>query len=67
MNVGHLMVLMHFGNMRKDTVLYNTRRFAEDVIPLLRDRFDEWEDKWWPKTFIEDPARPAPLAPSVVG
>ena len=49
MNVGHLMVLLHFGNMRKDTVMYNTRRFAEDVIPRLRSRFDEWNDHWWPR------------------
>ena len=64
MNVGHLMVLLHFGNMRKDTVMYNTRRFAEDVIPRLRSRFDEWSDDWWPKTTLPDPAHPAPLTPS---
>jgi alkanesulfonate monooxygenase SsuD/methylene tetrahydromethanopterin reductase-like flavin-dependent oxidoreductase (luciferase family) len=66
MNVGHLMVLMHYGNMSKETVMYNTRRFAEDVIPQLRDRFSEYEDHWWPATTLEDPARPAPLTPSAV-
>ena len=49
MRVGHLMLLLHFGNMKKETVLYNTRRFAEDVAPKLRDRFNDWEDHWWPK------------------
>ncbi|HEX4097520.1 MAG TPA: hypothetical protein VHX64_12375, partial [Caulobacteraceae bacterium] len=49
MNVGHLMLLMHFGDMKKDTVLYNTRRFAEEVIPQVRGRFSGWEDRWWPK------------------
>ena len=48
-NVGHLMLLLHFGNLKKQTVLYNTRRFAEDVAPVLRARFSEWEDRWWPK------------------
>jgi alkanesulfonate monooxygenase SsuD/methylene tetrahydromethanopterin reductase-like flavin-dependent oxidoreductase (luciferase family) len=49
LKVGHLMLLLHFGNLKKETVLYNTRRFAEDVAPQLRPRFSEWEDRWWPK------------------
>lgn len=56
LNVGHLMVLLHFGNMSKEVTLYNTRRFAEDVIPRLRPRFSEWEDRWFPK----DAASPTP-------
>ena len=50
LNVGHQMLLLHFGNLKKETVLYNTRRFARDVAPVLRPRFSEWEDRWWPKT-----------------
>ena len=50
LNVGHLMLLLHFGNLKKQTVLYNTRRFAQEVAPLVRPRFAEWEDRWWPNT-----------------
>ena len=49
MKVGHVMLLMHFGNMKHETVLYNTTRFAKEVAPKLRHRFNEYEDKWWPK------------------
>jgi len=49
MNVGHLMLLLQFGNMSKQLTQYNTRLFAERVMPQLRDLFDdEWEDHWWP-------------------
>jgi alkanesulfonate monooxygenase SsuD/methylene tetrahydromethanopterin reductase-like flavin-dependent oxidoreductase (luciferase family) len=48
LNVGHLMLLMQFGNMGKDLAAYNTRLFAEKVLPQLRDVFAEWEDRWWP-------------------
>jgi hypothetical protein len=43
------MTLLHFGNMSKETTLYNTRMFAEKVIPRLRSRFSEWEDRWFPR------------------
>ena len=48
MRIGHLMLLLHFGDLKKETVLYNTRRFAEEVAPAVRPRFSEWEDRWWP-------------------
>jgi alkanesulfonate monooxygenase SsuD/methylene tetrahydromethanopterin reductase-like flavin-dependent oxidoreductase (luciferase family) len=48
LNVGHLMLLCHYGNMRDDVARYNAARFAEEVIPRLRHRFDEWDDQWWP-------------------
>jgi hypothetical protein len=35
LNVGHLMLLMHFGNMGKDLAAYNTKLFAEQVFPKL--------------------------------
>ena len=59
LNVGHLMLLLHFGDMSKDLTMYNTERFVRGVIPRLRHRFDEFEDHWWPSddTLIE-PARP---------
>jgi alkanesulfonate monooxygenase SsuD/methylene tetrahydromethanopterin reductase-like flavin-dependent oxidoreductase (luciferase family) len=49
MRVGHLMVLLHFGDMPKETVKYNTARFANDVMPRLRPLWNEWQDEWWTK------------------
>ena len=54
LRVGHLMVLLHFGNMSKETTMYNTRRFAEEVMPRLRPLWSEWEDHWWPKALPAD-------------
>jgi alkanesulfonate monooxygenase SsuD/methylene tetrahydromethanopterin reductase-like flavin-dependent oxidoreductase (luciferase family) len=49
LNVGHLMLLLQFGNMNRDLALYNTQLFAEKVRPQLGDLFDDqWEDRWWP-------------------
>jgi alkanesulfonate monooxygenase SsuD/methylene tetrahydromethanopterin reductase-like flavin-dependent oxidoreductase (luciferase family) len=47
LRVGHLMLLLHFGNMPRDKVMKNTRIFAEQVMPNLRDVWSDWEDKWW--------------------
>jgi hypothetical protein len=49
LNVGHLMMLLQFGNMQKDLAQYNTRLFAEKVMPQLGDLFAEWDDRWWPQ------------------
>jgi alkanesulfonate monooxygenase SsuD/methylene tetrahydromethanopterin reductase-like flavin-dependent oxidoreductase (luciferase family) len=49
LNVGQLMLMMQFGNLKTETVKYNTRLFAEKVIPKLRPLFSEWENRWWPK------------------
>jgi alkanesulfonate monooxygenase SsuD/methylene tetrahydromethanopterin reductase-like flavin-dependent oxidoreductase (luciferase family) len=57
LNVGHLMVLCHYGNMADETARYNATRFAEDVIPKLRHVFDGWEDDWWPSTTLPAPQR----------
>jgi alkanesulfonate monooxygenase SsuD/methylene tetrahydromethanopterin reductase-like flavin-dependent oxidoreductase (luciferase family) len=61
LNVGHLMLLMQFGNMGKELAMYNTKLFAEKVMPQLSDIFSEWEDRWWPQPMTRD-AR-APLTP----
>lgn len=69
LNCGHVLTLLHFGNMNRETATYNTKRFAEDVIPKLRDRFEHkfgrWEDHWWPKDTLEERAKPAPIATPV--
>ena len=49
LNVGHLMLLLQFGNMDKELTKYNTKLFAEQVMPKLQPLFDEWEDRWWPQ------------------
>jgi len=59
MRVGHLMVLLHFGDMPKETTLYNTKRFAEEVMPRLRPLWSEWQDNWWTR---EVPTREPALA-----
>jgi alkanesulfonate monooxygenase SsuD/methylene tetrahydromethanopterin reductase-like flavin-dependent oxidoreductase (luciferase family) len=61
LNVGHLMLLLQYGNMAKDLTCYNTRLFAERVMPRLKEVFAEWEDRWWPKPMarVERAAVPA--------
>jgi len=49
LNVGHLMLLLQFGNMQKDLAQYNTKLFAEKVMPQMADLFAEWDDRWWPQ------------------
>jgi alkanesulfonate monooxygenase SsuD/methylene tetrahydromethanopterin reductase-like flavin-dependent oxidoreductase (luciferase family) len=63
LNVGHLMLLMQFGNMSKQLAQYNTKLFAEKVMPQLKDLFSEWEDRWWP-TPLNGEKRVLPAAPS---
>lgn len=53
LHVGHLMLLMQFGNMPRDKVMKNTRLFAEQVMPNLRNIWSDWEDKWWVKPLAQ--------------
>ena len=41
--------LLQFGSMRKDLAAYNTKLFADRVLPELKGLFSEWEDRWWPQ------------------
>ena len=60
LHVGQLMLLMQFGNMSRDLAMYNTRLYAEQVLPQIRDIWDdEWENRWWPKP-MADRAVPLP-------
>jgi alkanesulfonate monooxygenase SsuD/methylene tetrahydromethanopterin reductase-like flavin-dependent oxidoreductase (luciferase family) len=59
LGLGHLLVLLQFGNMPKEKALHSTRLFATEVAPQLREEFSfpEWEDRWYPKTLVsEEPA-----------
>jgi len=59
LNVGQLMLLLQFGNMGKPLARYNTRLFAERVMPQIADLFeDQWEDHWWPQR-LKTPAAAA--------
>ena len=63
LRVGHLMMLLQFGNMSKDLTMKNTRLFAEKVMPEIKDLWDdEWEDKWWINPLpAEQTSLPAPV------
>ncbi len=65
-NVGNLMLLLQFGNMSVALTNYNTKLFAEKVIPQIVDLFeDEWEHKWWPDAVT--PAAAHAKKPELVG
>ncbi len=49
LRVGQLMCLMQIGNMPKEKVLYNTKLFAEKVMPKLRNIWSGYEDHWFIK------------------
>jgi alkanesulfonate monooxygenase SsuD/methylene tetrahydromethanopterin reductase-like flavin-dependent oxidoreductase (luciferase family) len=60
LRVGHLMLLLQFGNMDRQLTLHNTELFAKRVMPQIQGLFDdEWEDAWWPRG-IPDAARVRP-------
>jgi len=42
------MLLLQYGNMSKDLTRYNTKLFAEQVMPKLKDLHAGWDDRWWP-------------------
>ncbi len=48
LRVGHIVCLLHMGNMPMEKTLYNTEMFATKVIPQLRDIWSEYEDHWMP-------------------
>jgi hypothetical protein len=49
LNVGNLMLLLQFGNMSKELTKYNSRLFADAVMPKLKPLFSEWQHRWWPQ------------------
>jgi alkanesulfonate monooxygenase SsuD/methylene tetrahydromethanopterin reductase-like flavin-dependent oxidoreductase (luciferase family) len=49
LNVGNLLLLMQFGNMNKQLTRYNSKMFAEKVMPTLQKFYREWEHRWWPR------------------
>ncbi len=50
LRVGHVVLLMQLGSMDHELTKYNTRLFAEKVLPHIRDIWEEeWTDHWWPQ------------------
>ena len=63
LHVGHLMLLMHFGDMGRELTLHNSELFAKRVLPQLADLFDDrFEDRWWPRPMPRE-ERAAPREP----
>jgi alkanesulfonate monooxygenase SsuD/methylene tetrahydromethanopterin reductase-like flavin-dependent oxidoreductase (luciferase family) len=53
LNCGHLMILIQLGSMPPELVRRSTELFAREVMPHLRDLWNEWEDKWSPRALPE--------------
>jgi alkanesulfonate monooxygenase SsuD/methylene tetrahydromethanopterin reductase-like flavin-dependent oxidoreductase (luciferase family) len=50
LRVGNLMVLLHIGSMPHELTRKNISLFASEVMPHLRDLWDdEWTNEWWPE------------------
>jgi alkanesulfonate monooxygenase SsuD/methylene tetrahydromethanopterin reductase-like flavin-dependent oxidoreductase (luciferase family) len=49
LNVGQLMLLLHFGNLPRETTMNNIGRFASEVAPKLRSKFSGYADRWTPR------------------
>lgn len=48
MHVGHVMLLCQMGNMPDALARENTQRFAQDVMPHLKDLWSDYTDHWYP-------------------
>lgn len=60
MNVGNWLLQCQWGDMDRDTAIYNTEMSGR-MIPFLKELFtNEWEHHWWPKP-LAAAARPAEL------
>jgi alkanesulfonate monooxygenase SsuD/methylene tetrahydromethanopterin reductase-like flavin-dependent oxidoreductase (luciferase family) len=47
-NCGHLLTMLHFGNMSDELTRHNSKLFGEKVAPGLRGLFGDVDDPWWP-------------------
>lgn len=61
--VGHVMTLLHFGNMSREQTTKNTALYAKEVMPHMKNLWSEWEDHWSPRPLArEQRVDVAPLA-----
>jgi len=51
LRVGNLMVLLQIGSMPHELALENIELFGREVLPALRDVWDDegWVNHWWPE------------------
>ena len=64
LKIGHLVCLLHFGDMPNDLCRYSTELFAQKIIPQFRDRWSEFDDHWYPQPLpAEQRAVPDPGSP----
>ncbi len=64
LRVGNLMVLLHIGSMPHELTKKNIRLFASEVLPHLRDIWDDqWTNEWWPERIRGKRKLPANGAP----
>jgi alkanesulfonate monooxygenase SsuD/methylene tetrahydromethanopterin reductase-like flavin-dependent oxidoreductase (luciferase family) len=51
LRIGHLMIILQIQSMDRDLTEYNTRLFAEKVMPRIRGIWDKegYVDHWWPQ------------------
>jgi alkanesulfonate monooxygenase SsuD/methylene tetrahydromethanopterin reductase-like flavin-dependent oxidoreductase (luciferase family) len=54
LNVGHVMCLLHFGNLSKEQTLRNTELYAREVMPQLRGLWSGWTDHWYPQPLRQE-------------
>ena len=64
LKIGHLVCLLHFGDMPNDLCRYSTEMFATKVIPQMRSKWKGHVDHWSPKPMpLEDRAEPRTVTP----
>jgi alkanesulfonate monooxygenase SsuD/methylene tetrahydromethanopterin reductase-like flavin-dependent oxidoreductase (luciferase family) len=49
LRVGHVLTMLHFGDMGPELTKKNSELFAREVMPHLRDMWKGYEDNWTPK------------------
>jgi alkanesulfonate monooxygenase SsuD/methylene tetrahydromethanopterin reductase-like flavin-dependent oxidoreductase (luciferase family) len=54
LKVGHLVCLLHIGNMPTDKCMASSELFAEKVIPQLKHHWRDYEDHWSPRPLPVD-------------
>ncbi len=63
LKVGHLVCLLHFGDMPNALCRHSTAMFATKVIPQLRHHWQDYEDHWSPRPMPPaERAVPRPVA-----
>ena len=62
LRVGHLMIILQIQSMTPEQTAKNTRLFAENVLPKIRDIWDDegWVDHWWPSGATRYAAKQTP-------